>query len=224
MSARTSDLAITRPLCPELAASPVITDRRAEAALCWIAAAELLALILLLAGRIPNVGVLDTVLSVAAPPLCLGAFALLFTQLRPSVWALLALLFQVVNTVMVLTGDALQHVVFHSTNTGLDMGALWVITGAIRDTVGNNFLYVALAMVGYLLLRDRRNWLGGVALVNAALGWLDLAFAHQLGLPPHVNFLLLVAWLVMLGISTWQRGAVAEASYRPLFTAQSADA
>ena len=73
--------------------SMVFTGRRAEAALCWIAGAELLALILLLAGAIPNVGVLDTVLSVAAPPLCLGAFAVLFTQLRPSVLALLALLF-----------------------------------------------------------------------------------------------------------------------------------
>jgi hypothetical protein len=78
--------------------SSVFTDRRAEAALCGIAAAELLALILLLAGAIPNVRVLDTVLSVAAPPLCLGAFAVLFTQLRPSVWAVTALLFQVVNT------------------------------------------------------------------------------------------------------------------------------
>jgi hypothetical protein len=209
-----------------MADSPSIsipTDRRAEAALCWIAAAELLALILLLAGAIPNVGVLDTVLSVAAPPLCLGAFAVLFTQLRPSVWALLALLFQAVNTTMVLTGDALQHVVFHSTNTGLDMGGLWVITTAIRDTVGNNFLYVALSMVGCLLLGDRRNWLGGLALVNAALGWLDLAFARGLGLPPHVNFLLIVVWLVMLGISTLQRSALAEGGYRRLFTAQSAD-
>jgi hypothetical protein len=65
---------------------------------------------------------------------------------------------------------------------------------------------------------------GGLALVNAAPGWMDLAFARQLGLPPHVNFLLLVVWLVMLGISTLQRGALAEgSSYRSLFTAQSAD-
>ena len=202
--------------------SSVFTDRRGEAALCGIAAAELLALILLLAGAIPNVGVLDTVLSVAAPPLCLGAFVVLFTQLRPSVWAILALLFQVVNTTMVLTGDALQHVVFHSTNTGLDMGGVWVITTAIRDSVGNNFLYLALAIVGCLLLGERRNWLGALALVNAVLGWLDLAFAQQLGLPPHVNFLLIVVWLVVLGISTLQRGPIVEGSYRPLLTAQSA--
>ena len=203
------------------ASASVPTDRRAEAAVCWIAAAELLALILLLAGAIPNVGVLDTILSVAGPPLVLGAFAVLFTQLRPSVWAVIALLLQVVNTAMVVTGDALQHVVFHSTNTGLDMGGVWVITTAIRDTVGNNFLYVALAIVGCLLLGDRRTWLGTLALVNAALGWLDLAFARQLGLPPHVNFLLLVLWLVVLGVATWQRDAVAEGSYRPRFTAQS---
>jgi len=111
----------------------VPTDRRAEAALCWIAAAELLALILLLAGAIPNVGVLDTVLSVAVPPLLLGAFAVLFTQLRPSVWALLALLFQVVNTTMVLTGDALQHVVFHSTNAAIGNTQHSVEHANVRD-------------------------------------------------------------------------------------------
>jgi hypothetical protein len=128
-------------------------DRCAEAGMCFVAAAELLALILLLAGAIPNVGVLDTVLSVLAPALCLGAFAVLFSQLRPSIWALLALLFQVVNTATTLTGDALQHVVFHSTTTGMDKGTLWVVTTAIRDTVGNNFLYIALLIVGCLLLR-----------------------------------------------------------------------
>ncbi|HLZ28987.1 MAG TPA: hypothetical protein VKV73_16855 [Chloroflexota bacterium] len=103
-----------------------------------------------------------------------------------------------------------------------DRQGVWVITTAIRDTVGNHFLSVALAMVGCVLLGDRRNWLGGLALVNAALGWLDLAFARALGLPPHVSFLLIVVWLVMLGSSTWQPGALAEDSNRPRFTAQSA--
>jgi hypothetical protein len=60
------------------ASSPMLVNRRAEAALCFVAAAELLALILLLAGAIPNTGGLDTVLSVAAPALCLGAFVVLF--------------------------------------------------------------------------------------------------------------------------------------------------
>jgi hypothetical protein len=183
--------------------SSVFSSQRAQAALCWIAAAELLALILQLAGAIPFVGILDTVLSVAAPTLVLAAFAVLFNQLRPSVWALIALLLQVVNTTMVLTGDALQHVVFHS-SAAIDKGSVWVITGAIRDTIGNNFLYLALAIVGCLLLAEQRRWLGGLALVNAALGWLDLAFAEQIGLPPHVNFLLLVVWLVVLGASTLQ--------------------
>ena len=203
-------------------ASSAFTNRSAEAALCFLAPAELLALILLLAGAISDTGVLDTAVSVAAPPLCMAAFAVLFTLLRPSVWALIALLMQVVNSSMVLTGDALQHVVFHSSNTGLDMGGVWVITTAIRETIGNNFLYLALAIVGCLLLAERRNWLGGLALINAALGWLDLAFAKQLGLPRHVNFLLIVVWLVMLGGSTSNRGAVAEDSYRPSFAAQPA--
>jgi hypothetical protein len=148
------------------------------------------------------VGILDTVLSVAAPALFLAAFAVLFTQLRPSVWALIAILFQVINTTMVLTGDALQHVVFHSTNTALDKGSLWVIAEATRDTVGNNFMYLALGIMGVLLLAEQRRWLGALALVNAALGWLDLGFAQQIGLPPHVNFLLVVVWLVVLGGST----------------------
>jgi len=192
--------------------SSVFTSQRAQAALCWIAAAELLALILQLAGAIPYVGTLDTVLSVAAPTLFLAAFAVLFTQLRPSVWALIALLLQVVNTTMVLTGDALQHVVFHSTSAAIDKASVWVITGAIRDTIGNNFMYLALAIVGCLLLAEQRRWLGGLALVNAALGWLDLAFAEQIGLPPHVNFLLVVVWLVMLGASTLQMSLIARPS------------
>jgi hypothetical protein len=200
--------------------SSVFTDRRAQAALCWIAAAELLALILQLAGAIPYVGILDTVLSVAAPTLFLAVFAILFNQLRPSVWALIAVLFQVVNSTMVLTGDALQHVVFHSTNTALDKGTLWVITGAIRDTVGNNFLYLALAIMGGLLLAERRRWLGALALVNAALGWLDLAFAQQAGLPPHVNFLVLVVWLVVLGGSTLRMSLVVRPAHAPLLVPQ----
>ncbi len=136
-------------------------------------------------------------------------------------WALLALLFQVVNTTTTLTGDALQHVVLHSPITGLDKGGLWLVTAAIRDTVGNNFLYVALAMVGCLLLAERRWWLGGLALVNAVLGWLDLAFASQLGLPPHTNFLLIVVWLVVLGGSTLTLGATTDITYRPVVAAQS---
>src|SRR5579859_3445256 len=200
--------------------SSMFTNRRAQAALCWIAAAELLALILQLAGAIPYVGVLDTVLSVVAPTLFLAVFAILFSQLRPSVWALIALLFQVVNSVMVLTGDALQHVVFHSTNTAIDKGSLWVMTGAIRDTVGNNFLYLALAIMGCLLLAERRRWLGALALVNAALGWLDLAFAQQAGLPPHVNFLVLVVWLVLLGGSTVRMSLVGRPVHVPLLVPQ----
>ncbi len=195
-------------------------NRRAEATVCWLAAAELLALILQLAGAIPYVGVLDTVLSVAAPSLFLAAFGILFTQLRPSVWALIALLFQVVNTTTTLTGDALQHVVFHSTNPGIDKGSLWVATMAIRDDIGNNFLYVALAIVGCLLLVERRRWLGALALVNAALGWLDLAFAAQLGLPPHTNFLLIVVWLVVLGGSTLKLSAAAGVEHAPILVPQ----
>ena len=83
----------------------------------------------------------------------------------------------------------MQHVVFHSNSTGLNRGGVWIMTTAIFDTIGNNFLYVALAIVGYLHLAEGRNWLGALALANAGLGWLDLAFAEQLGLPPHINFL-----------------------------------
>jgi hypothetical protein len=184
---------------------------RLEAALCWIAAAELLALILQLSGPIPFVGVLDTVLSVAAPCLLLAVFAVLFSQLRPSQWSFIALLFSIVNVVMVLVGDAMQHVVFHATDASIDKGSLWVATFAIRDVIGNNFLYLALAIFGFLLLAENRRWLAGLALLNAALGWLDLAFAAQLGLPPHTNFLLIVVWLIVLGTSSWRDRARAAA-------------
>jgi hypothetical protein len=183
---------------------------RLEAAICWLAGAELLALILQLSGAIPFVGLLDDVLSASAPLLVLAVFAVLFTQLRLSLASLLALLFQLVNTVMVLTGDAMQHVVFHGTDPSLDKGTLWVATYAIRDIIGNSILYAALVLVGLLLLRENRRWSGALALVNAALGYVDLAFAAQLGLPPHTNFMVIVAWLVVLGLSSWRDHAHVE--------------
>ena len=107
---------------------PFLVNRRAEAALCWLAAAVTLALILQLAGAIPFVGVLDTILSVGAASLVLAAFTVLFSQLRPSLWGLLAFVAVAVNVTMVLTADAMQHVVFHSTDPSIDKGTLWAAT------------------------------------------------------------------------------------------------
>lgn len=178
-----------------------VRNPRTEAIICWLAAAELLALILQLAGAIPFVGLLDDVLSASAPCLLLAVFLVLFRQLRPTVWSLLALLFFLVNVVMVLIGDAMQHVVFHATDPGIDKATLWAATLAIRDVIGNSVLYAALALVGLLLLQEQRRWPGILAVLSAALGYADLAFAPSLGLPPHTNFVVIVAWLVVLGAS-----------------------
>jgi hypothetical protein len=48
-----------------------------------------------------------------------------------------------------------------------------------------------------------------------------MALAYQLSLPPHINFLLIVVWLVVLGGSTFKRRSVVENTYRPVFAAQS---
>jgi hypothetical protein len=155
-------------------------------------------------------------LSVAGPSLLLAVFAILFNQLRPSVWAFIALLFSVVNVTTTLVGDSMQHVVFHATDPSIDKGSLWMAAYAIRDTIGNNFLYLALAIFGVLLLVESRRWVGGLAVLNAILGWLDLAFANQLGLPPHTNFLVIVVWLVVLGFSTLKLGQTATEQARPV--------
>jgi hypothetical protein len=116
---------------------------------------------------------------------------------------------------LVLAGDALQHVFFHSLPAAdPSKGAIWAMGFALRDWLGNGLFYASLILLGGLLVGEGRRWagegrrwLGVLAIANGVLGYLDLAFAPALGLPPHTNFLLLVAWEVVLGFTWWRKAS-----------------
>jgi hypothetical protein len=180
---------------------------RTHAALAWIAAALLLGLILLLAGALPFVGSFDDFFSVAAAAGTLVVFVLVASELRShEPWSTVSLALGSAGLTLVLVGDALQHVVFHAAG-GLDTASLWAAAFAIRDGLGNTLFYVGLLILGVLLMVHGRRWIGALAFANALLGFLDLAFASSLGLPPHTNFLLLVVWDIAVGVTWWRMGA-----------------
>lgn len=191
-----------------------------EAALCWFTAVLMLVFILWVSGALPFLASLDDVLSVGVAGMVLVIFGLLYTQMRQSAWSLVALVVEASALTLVLAGDALQHVVFHATNAAIDKNTLWEATFALRDGVGNTLFYAGLGLFGGVLLAEGRRWTGILALLNAALGYLDLAFASRLGLPPHTNFLVLVVWLVVLGASTWQRASAPAAQRQPSLATQ----
>jgi hypothetical protein len=185
-----------------------IRSGRAHAVVSWVAAAMLMGLILLLAGALPWWGALDDVLSVGTAASALVVLALVYSEVRDrEPWAIVGLVLAVAGMSLVLAGDALQHVVFHSPpGAGIDTATVWAVTFAVRDWLGNGLFYASLIVLGGLLMTEGRRWVGALAIANGALGYLDLAFAPALGLPPHTNFLLVVVWEIALGIGWWRWG------------------
>jgi hypothetical protein len=181
---------------------------RAQAVVSWGAAALLLSLILWLSGALP-LGAFDDVLSVGAAVSGLVVFVLISGEVRKyEPWASVTLALGITGMTLVLAGDALQHVFFHSLAAGdPNKGTIWVVGFALRDWLGNGLFYASLILLGGLLVGQGRRWVGALAIANGVLGYLDLAFASALGLPPHTNFLLLVAWEVVLGFTWWRLGS-----------------
>ena len=191
---------------------------RAQALVSWAAAVLLFSLILWLSGALP-LGALDDVLSVGAAASALVVFVLISGEVRGrQPWASVTLVLGITGMTLVLAGDALQHVFFHSLPAGdPNRGAIWAITFALRDWLGNGLFYASLILLGGLLVGqgrrrtgEGRRWVGVLAIANGVLGYLDLAFAPALGLPPHTNFLLLVAWEVVLGFTWWRKASRVE--------------
>jgi hypothetical protein len=179
---------------------------RAQASVAWAAAVLLLSLILWLSGALP-LGALDDVLSVGAAASALVVFVLIAGSVRKyEPWASVTLVLGSTGMTLVLAGDALQHVFFHSLPAGdPNKGLIWAMAFALRDWLGNGLFYAGLILLGGLLLGQGRRWVGVLAIANGILGYLDLAFASALGLPPHTNFLLLVVWEVVLGFTWWRK-------------------
>lgn len=190
-----------------------IRSGRVQALVSWAAAVLLLSLILWLSGALP-LGALDDVLSVGAAASVLVVFVLISGEVRKrEPWASVTLVLGITGMTLVLAGDALQHVFFHSLPAAdPNKGAIWAVTFALRDWLGNGLFYASLILLGGLLVGQGRRWVGVLAIVNGALGYLDLAFAPALGLPPHTNFLLLVVWEVVLGFTWWRQGSRVDAA------------
>lgn len=186
---------------------------RAQAVVSWAAAVLLLSLILWLAGALP-LGALDDVLSVGTAVSALVVFVLISGEVRGrQPWVSVMLVLGITGMTLVLAGDALQHVFFHSLPAGdPNKGTIWAVAFALRDWLGNGLFYASLILLGGLLVGEGRRWVGVLAIANGVLGYLDLAFASALGLPPHTNFLLLIVWEVVLGFTWWRQGRRVDAA------------
>jgi len=173
---------------------------RSTALVAFAAAAILTGLIISLSGGgMPPPAVLDA-LSIGAAASALVVVIMAYAGLVPSPWVQAGRALALSGMTLVLAGDGLQAV---ATRGSSDSGLLWAISFAIRDGIGNGLFFASLLILGALLW-SRHRWLGGLAMANGVLGYLELAFAARLGLPPHLNFTLLVVWFVILGVVWWR--------------------
>ncbi|CAN5310770.1 hypothetical protein BH24CHL10_BH24CHL10_07180 [soil metagenome] len=178
----------------------VLLGGRSAGIAAFAAAAILTGLIVSLAGGgLPAPEVIDA-LSIGAAASTLVVIMLAYAGLAATAWGQAGRALALSGMTLVLAGDAFQAVALRS---GSDAGLLWTISFAIRDGVGNGLFFASLLVLGALLWPHHR-WIAGLAFANGALGYLAMAFASRLGLPPHLNFLLLVVWFVALGIAWWR--------------------
>jgi hypothetical protein len=177
---------------------------RSQSVAAFAAAALLIGLIVSLAGgTMPDPTVLDA-LSVGTAAAALVVLVLAYGGVRPSPWAQAGRALAVSGMTLVLAGDALQAVATRATS---DTALLWSMSFAIRDGIGNGLFYASLLIIGALFWTQHR-WIAGLAIANGLLGYLAMAFADGLGLPPHLNFMLLVVWFLVLGVRWWRADPV----------------
>ena len=176
---------------------------RSGSVAAFAAAVILVGLIVSLAGgTMPEPGLLDA-LSVGTAAGAMVVMVLAYAGVAASAWAQAGRALAVSGLTLVLAGDALQAVATRATS---DSALLWSISFAIRDGIGNGLFYASLLILGVLVWPQHR-WIAGLAVVNGALGYLAMAIADRLGLPPHLNFVVLVVWLVLLGVVWWRSAA-----------------
>jgi len=140
---------------------------RAQALVSWAAAVLLLSLILWLSGALP-LSAFDDVLSVGAAVSGLVVFVLISSEVRKyEPWASVTLVLGIIGMTLVLAGDALQHVFFHSLAAAdPNRGAIWAITSAFRDWLGNGLFFASLILLGGLLVGQGRRWVGVLAIAE----------------------------------------------------------
>ena len=180
---------------------------RSAALAAFGAAAIMMSLIVSLAGSgMPSAAVLDA-LSIGTAASGLIVVIMTYASVGGGAWGQAGRALALTGMTLVLAGDAFQAVAVRASS---DAGLLWSISFAIRDGIGNGLFFASLLVLGALLWSGHR-WLAGLAFANGVLGYLEMAFAARLGLPPHLNFLLLVAWFVALGVVRWRGSSTAAA-------------
>ena len=184
----------------------VLHGGRSAALAAFVAAAILSGLIVSLASGMPSAEVLDA-LSVGTAASALVVVTLAFAGVAGRPWGQAGRALALAGMTLVLAGDAIQAVALRSE---ADSGLLWAISFAIRDGVGNGLFFASLLVLGALLWSHHR-WIAGLAVANGLLGFLAMAFADGLGLPPHLNFMLLVVWFLAIGVRWWRSAAVTDA-------------
>jgi hypothetical protein len=184
----------------------VLHGGRSAAIAAFGAAAILAGLIVSLASGLPSVEVLDA-LSVGTAASALVVVTLAFAGVATTPWGQAGRALALAGMTLVLAGDAFQAVALRSES---DSGLLWAMSFAIRDGVGNGLFFASLLVLGGLLWPHHR-WIAGLAVANGLLGYLAMAFADGLGLPPHLNFMLLVVWFVAIGVTWWRNAAATDA-------------
>jgi hypothetical protein len=134
-----------------------IRSGRVQALVSWAAAVLLLSLILWLSGVLP-LGALDDILSVGAAASVLVVFVLISGEVRKrEPWASVTLVLGITGMTLVLAGDALQHVFFHSLPAAdPNKGAIWAVAFALRDWLGNGLFCASLILLGGLLVGQGR--------------------------------------------------------------------
>ena len=173
---------------------------RSASLAAFATAAILIGLIVSLAGgRMPEPAILDA-LSVGTAAGALVVVVLAYAGVAASAWSQAGRALAVSGLTLVLAGDALQAV---ATRSSSDSALLWSVSFAVRDGIGNGLFYASMLIIGVLMWSQHR-WVAALAIANGLLGYLAMAFADRLGLPPHLNFLLLVAWFVALGVMWWR--------------------
>lgn len=167
------------------------------------AAAVLIGLIISLAGgNALEPAALDA-LSIGTAAGALVVIVLAYAGVAASAWSQAGRALAVSGLTLVLAGDALQAV---ATRASSDSAMLWSVAFVTRDGIGNGLFYASLIILGALLSSQHR-WVGALAIANGVLGYLAMAFAAGVGLPPHLNFMLLAVWFLVLGVVWWRAPA-----------------
>lgn len=159
---------------------------RVASVVTFVAAAGLLALGILLGSISSGNGAPPALVMGAGLVAEIGVLIVLlyaFTKAGRAAWAEAGKGLTIAAITLLLVGDA--------------------VNAEAARNLGNGLLYLVFVLLG-ILMWPAHPKLAAFAALNGVIGFAFLGFAQRLGLPPELNFMLIVVWLVALGID-WLR-------------------